>query len=225
MGSHKLKAVRDASQTERERPLRADMEANQEYCIHGYSLSSWLIWESLLGFLWLVVLKFHFLRQECGCRNGLWVRFWFAYLGYQGIRATSVYWLPCLITLTLPIIHLSQFLSGQTARGIRGISPDHWFCPHAFVTSAQVMVLALPSQLLPSKAIKGFYLKAPKWFEEEREAEVGIKQKEKKMHSHMMEIYREFCHGSKEFFKNFSVRGNTHTHTHTHHTYTNVSRT
>lgn len=39
MGSPKLKAVRDASQTERERPLRADMEANQEYCIHGYSLS------------------------------------------------------------------------------------------------------------------------------------------------------------------------------------------
>lgn len=44
---------------------REDEEAKEGYYSIGYSLSSCLIWGSLVGCLQLVVLKFHFLGFEC----------------------------------------------------------------------------------------------------------------------------------------------------------------
>ena len=120
LGSMKLGVVKSTPPTG---ARSDDSEAKQRNYLIGYSLSGCLIWESLVGCLWLVVLKFHFLRFQCTD----WLGLGFGYTGHQGIRATSVWWPPwppCLISLTQTNRRLADF----SIKGPTGSAAPTWLC-------------------------------------------------------------------------------------------------
>lgn len=62
------------------------------------------IWESLVGCLYWLLLNLIFLECKCIYRNWLWLRFWFAHIGYTGISGISGNRPPCLLLTNFSLI-------------------------------------------------------------------------------------------------------------------------
>lgn len=78
LGSAKPEVVRSPPQAgAKGKTDKEEAEIKQANYLLVYSLSNCIIWESLVGCLWLFVLKFQFLNFEV-----FKLRFWFAYVGY-----------------------------------------------------------------------------------------------------------------------------------------------